>query len=158
MRTTPVCTVFDIMAARGDFRSNRANIESLDDQMRPNYRKAEFPMMLYHPEGKTVKTVPAELIATPFGAQKVGEKREIITEVVNSQREADLLIAEGWHTRPSLAALQNPDLPYVPQKTHEDEMSLLRAQLARANSALEDAGVELPAEKPQPMTAPAAKK
>lgn len=96
-------TIYDKMEEDGVFDNNPANAQS------PDYRgPVEYPKMLYHPDGKTRITVPAEIIITPMGPKAVGEKRELLNLVVYTTEEELEAIENGWHLHPSQAMACNP--------------------------------------------------
>lgn len=95
-------TVFDRMTAKGLFRANPANADSVDQFGQPAYQgPVPFPKMVYHPQGKTRVTHPAEMIQTPFGPQLNNEQKALINKIVNNQEELDAALAAGWHEHPS---------------------------------------------------------
>jgi hypothetical protein len=96
-------TVFDRMAAKGIFRANPANIDSVDPMTgQPGYQgPVPFPKMLYHPTGKTRIVVNAEAVNTPFGPTMNNEQRTLITKTVDNELALAAAIAEGWHEHPS---------------------------------------------------------
>lgn len=136
-------TVYDVLEKKGYFRYNPANRDSIDRENRkPNYQKAEYPKMLYEPEGKQRITVPAEIMTTAFGPRKVGEQREIISKIVNSPEEEAELRAKGWHDLPAkaIAAAQDPERPVPPISSEERtrdleaEIQALQAELAQSKA------------------------
>jgi hypothetical protein len=142
-------TIYDAMDARGDFESNPANAIS------PEYKKAEFPKMFYHPLGEEKIVVPAEIIVTPLGPKAVGEQREIINRTVNNEAEEREARSAGWHDHPSKAiAAAGKDAPAV---SSDETIKELQAQLAQMQRALADAqALQLGALRPSGATQPAA--
>ena len=97
-------TVYDMMEAKGVFEANSANPGSRADDGTPLYNgPVEFPMMVYHPMGKTRVLVPGMVEVTPWGPQVNGELKEIIHKVVGSKAELTAALAEGWHRHPAHA-------------------------------------------------------
>lgn len=100
-----IFTIYDLMEKKGVFRINPANRDAYDKDTRQSlYRgPVQFPKMLYHPEGATRVTVPAEVISTPFGPQRVGEQRELVSKIVESPEEETVLKKLGWLDHPAKA-------------------------------------------------------
>lgn len=95
-------TVFDRMAAKGVFRANPANQDSVDANGQSAYQgPVQFPKMVYHPKGASRITVQAEMVATPFGPTMNNQQKEIINKLVNSKVELDEALKAGWHQHPS---------------------------------------------------------
>lgn len=123
------------MEAQGVFDENPANSSS------PDYRgPLEYPKILYHPEGRTRVTQRAEIIATPLGAERVGEIRELITRVANDALEERDLVSKGWHLHPSAAIVAGGgEAPPVVSATREMDLeaqiAILQAQLNMARAA-----------------------
>lgn len=150
-------TIYDMMEDRGVFDNNPANISARDSNGMNIYKRADYPRMLYHPEGKERVTVPAVAIATPFGPQWVGEQKQLIDKIVNSKEEEEKALAEGWHRTPMMAMqarakaegrefvmADNPVDAMGLEK--ENENALLRKQLAELsakNAELENGLAEL---------------
>jgi hypothetical protein len=143
--------VYDVMEAKGIFRSNPYNLGAVDPVSKePIYKgPAQFPMVVYHPKGKERETTKPELMNTPFGPQAVGGQRVMISKIVKNEEELSAAIAEGWHEHPADAIeARNATLPEderipVPPKSSAVELDKLRrdksdleARLARAEAAL----------------------
>ena len=60
---------------------------------------AEYPKMLYHPEGATRVTNPGEEVATLSGVQLRNRQETLITQVVNNKAEEEALLAQGWRKK-----------------------------------------------------------
>src|SRR5271165_2895555 len=95
-------TIYDAMEARGDFDKNPANAGAYDRTSGDMLYQGpvQYPKMLYHPDGETRITKPAEEIVTPFGPKRVGEQREIIWRIVKDPAEEAEWKAKGWHSQP----------------------------------------------------------
>lgn len=92
-------TIFDMMENKGVFEQNTANTTS------PGYVKADYPKMLYHPEGKTRITFAGTSEINPYtgAARMVGQQIEIINRTVNNLAEEKEWLAKGWLTHPARA-------------------------------------------------------
>lgn len=103
MASQNIHTVYDRMTAKGLFRANPANIDSVDPLTGQSAYKGPvpFPKMLYHPTGKRKIVVQAEAVATPFGPTMNNQQSEIINKIVNSEAELKTALADGWHLHPS---------------------------------------------------------
>lgn len=125
-------TVYDAMDAKGVFAANSANASA-----GPNYARQEFPMMLYHPQGAERVTDPGEIIATLMGPKVVGEKRELISIVVDSPERLAEALADGWHKHPAKAnaAAGRASAPM----SSEDRIKELEAQIAAQSAELAEA-------------------
>src|SRR4051812_29729826 len=88
--------------------------------------------MMYHPDGAERIVVPAEIIVTPLGPQRVGEQRVLVTKVVKSESEEKELLEAGWHDRPNKAVAMAKGEPMPLSK--DDEIRQLKAELAAARS------------------------
>lgn len=130
-------TIYDMMEQRGVFAANPANPQSMSKTGQALYRgPVAFPKMLYHPEGATRISVPAEMISTPFGPQRVNEQRELITLLVNDAEEETKALAAGWHTHPARAIAarieaEGGDMSAVPAMSSETRMRDLEAEIER---------------------------
>lgn len=134
-----IFTIYDLMEKAGMFRSNPANIDSIDKATRVSLYKGpvQFPKMLYHPKGETRITVPAEIISTPFGAKMVGEQKELISKIVESAEEEAVLKHLGWHDHPAKAIhAGGGEAPSISSSEQiaslESEMAALKKQLQEA--------------------------
>lgn len=122
-------TIYDMMEDKGVFEANPANADSRDSQGLPLYKgPVQFPMMVYHPEGAERITVPGEIIATPMGPRKVGEQKQLINKVVNSDAELADALASGWHKTPA-AAIATRNGEAIP-KTQSETIQDLEAKIA----------------------------
>lgn len=133
-------TIYDAMEERGEFAKNPANREAMNEDGTSAYRRAEFPKMIYHPEGKERIVAPGEPVATVFGPKMVGEQRELINKIVNTQEELDAAIAEGWHLRPGDAIAKRTGEAPPPQSAQERIEQLERdLALEKARGAIAEA-------------------
>lgn len=142
-------TIYDVMEEKGLFESNPANVNSRDGNGMAIYKKADYPRMLYHPEGEHKITRPAEPIATPFGPKMVGEQTELINVIVQNEAEEAEFLKKGWHRLPILALRagakkRGETLPEIPtdtvdavrieaelkDKAQREELEALRAKIA----------------------------
>jgi hypothetical protein len=138
-------TVFDRMAAKGLFRANPANIDSVDPLTgQPAYQgPVKFPKMVYHPGGKTRTVVQAELVNTPFGPTRNNEQKELINKVVSNEIELKAALADGWHEHPSdavAAGFTKEDIEagaVPPPKGAATRITSLEAELAAMKKELE---------------------
>lgn len=137
-------TVFDRMAAKGIFRQNPANADSIDPATgQPGYAgPVPFPKMLYHPNGKTRITTQAEVIATPFGPKAINEQRALITMTVNNEAELAKALKDGWHEHPSdsvAAGFTEEEIAagaIAPPKSAASRISTLEAELEKMRKEL----------------------
>lgn len=139
-------SIYDAMEDAGYFAVNPANRESRDTEGQPLYKgPVEFPKMLYHPLGEEIITVPATAENTPFGPRMLGEQRELISKIVNDEREETTLLAEGWHPHPAgaitayneRAKIEGLPLKAVPAISSEGRERDLRHQIDALNAELE---------------------
>lgn len=130
-------TIYDMMEEKGVFEANPANPDSRDVNGMSIYKKAEFPLMLYHPDGARRVMVPGEIIATPMGPRKVGEQTALINKTVNSEAELEAALAEGWHRSPhdALRAANGE----APLKSQEDTIRELEEKIASLQLAKNEA-------------------
>ena len=145
-------TIYDVMDHKGVFDTNPANPQSVNQDGESIYSgPVEFPKMLYHPEGLTRITVPAEMIVTPMGPKLVGEQREIIHRVVNSRVEEESLLAQGWHQHPARAISAAGGT--APEMSPSQTIDSLQAQIERLQ-ALVSASQLVPSVALPPIQAP----
>lgn len=145
-------TIYDAMEARGDFAKNPANTCSVDPVSGvSNYKRQEFPKMLYHPDGAERVTRPGEALATPLGVKIVGEQRELVHRIVADEKELNQALKEGWHLSPAKAMKRGAELRgeeflvaensfQAAEMAKQDEVAELRrkiAELEEQNAALE---------------------
>jgi hypothetical protein len=141
MARTRRFTIYDVLDEKGYFDSNPANPGSRDNEGDSLYSgPVEFPKMLYHPEGATVVTVPAEVIVTPLGPKSVGEQRELVSQIARNASEEAKLVAEGWHRHPADAVRAGGGV--APPKGASDTIADLQAQIARLQQQANDQGAE----------------
>lgn len=157
-----IFTVYDMMEKKGLFRLNPANRDSQDPQSRENLYKGpvQFPKMLYSPTGEYSVIVPAEIISTPFGPQRVGEQRELVSRVVTTKQEEAVLKKLGWLDHPAKsidAGLTDADraagkaAPAISSDVRvndlEAQLEALKAELAQAKSMAKPTGEQTEADK-----------
>lgn len=94
-------TIYDVMDKKGVFDANPANASSPEHEDFKRRGQTEYPKMLYHPDGETRITVPAEIIVTPLGPKEVGQQRELIHQVASNEIEELELLKAGWHEHPA---------------------------------------------------------
>lgn len=130
-------TVYDMMEAKGVFEANSANPGSRADDGTPLYNgPVEFPMMVYHPMGKTRVLVPGMVEVTPWGPQVNGELKEIIHKVVGSKAELTAALAEGWHRHPAHAiSAGGGEAPQISADTRIADLEAKIAQLEAERKA-----------------------
>lgn len=105
-------TIFDVLDRKGYFDSNPANAQSTSNEGEPLYTgPLKYPMMFYHPEGEEHILVPGTYEQTQNGVQFLGEKKEIIWQLVESEEKEIELRGLGWHDHPAkaMAAAQELD-------------------------------------------------
>lgn len=122
-------TIYDVMEKKGVFKLNPANISS-KEYVGP----VSYPRMLYHPKGELVKVAQGEIIVTPFGPQIVGERWDLVTQVVNSAEEEKVLLKDGWHTHPARAIEASGKK--APAVSSEARIKELQETLARTQAEL----------------------
>jgi hypothetical protein len=137
-KTRRIHTIYDVMDEKGVFESNPANFGAIGPEKNSIYKKAEYPKMLYHPEGAKRVLVPAVAETTPFGPQWMGEQREIINRIVGDEAEEKHWRGLGWHDHPARAmAAAGDEMPEISSDTRVNELQSkidgLLAELARAN-------------------------
>ena len=131
-------TQFDMMDAKGIFAANAANVTSHDPHTGQSLYKGpvQYPMMFYHPEGKTRVTVRAEQVNTPYGPTMNSEQRELISRVAGNAAEAAVLRKLGWHEHPAdaiaagLTDEQKAAGVVPPPKGAENRITTLEAEKA----------------------------
>lgn len=117
-------SIYDVMEDVGVFDSNPANVSS------PEYKKAEYPRMFYHPMGEEKITRPAEIVQTPIGPQAVGEQREMIYALANDEEEEKKFRLEGWHDHPAAANIAAGRKPGFNVKSQAQRIADLEKELA----------------------------
>lgn len=152
-RRSNIHTVFHAMEEKGVFERNPANADSRDQTTGESLYKGpvKYPMMLYHPQGAEKITVPAEIIVTPMGPQRVGEQRQLVYKVVASAEEEAALRALGWHTSPANAVrarlkIEGKDLGLAPPKGSDETIADLNAQIAALQAEKADREAKMLAE------------
>lgn len=128
-------TIYDAMDARGDFDRNPANAGAYDRVSGEVIYSGpvQFPKMLYHPDGETYVTKPAEEINTPFGPKRVGEQREIISRIVATPDEEKVWKAKGWHNHPRGAVIAAGG--DAPPPSYEEQIADLKAELEKMRAS-----------------------
>jgi hypothetical protein len=136
-RRSNIHTVFHSMEEKGYFERNPANVDARDQTTGESLFKGpvQYPKMLYHPQGAEKIIVPAEIIVTPMGPQRVGEQRQLVYKVVSSEAEEAALLAAGWHSTPGAAVrvrlkIEGLDPGLAPPKTADETIAELNAQIA----------------------------
>lgn len=129
-------TIYDMMEDKGIFDENPNNAQS------PKYKgPAKYPRMVYHPEGAEKVVQKAEILKQPWGVERVGEQKELISKVVENEEEFEQALHDGWHDHPakSIAARPGIDPALVPRiggaeqiSALEDQIRQLQAQLAES--------------------------
>lgn len=130
-------TIYDVMEARGVFDSNPANVQARDPDGLSLYVKQEYPKMMYEPEGKERISVPAEVINTPYGPQRVGEQRQIICQEVKNSAEEEKLRKLGWHDHPAKAIAAGGG--EAPEISSAEQIESLKVKLAAVQQELDAA-------------------
>ena len=128
-------TVYDAMEAKGLFEANPANQSSSE------YKRQDFPKMLYSPTGEMKVIVPAELITTPLGPKFVGEQRELISKIAADAEEEAKLLSEGWHLHPARAIAAGGGV--APLMSSDQRIQELEAQIAKQQLELGEARANL---------------
>lgn len=133
-RQKTVFTIYDVMEANGEFEKNTANVVARDPVtgISTYAGPVEYPKMLYHPTGEERVVVPAEIIVTPLGPQRVGEQRILVTKTVRNAEEEKELLEAGWHDRPNKAVAMAKGEPMPLSK--DDEIRQLKLELAAARA------------------------
>lgn len=142
-----IFTIYDMMDKKGVFSLNPANRDAQDPVTRENLYKGpvQYPKMLFSPTGEFRVTVPAEVISTPFGPQRVGEQRELISRVVSTKQEEAVLKKLGWLDHPAKsidAGLSDADRAAgkaAPAISSDVRVNDLEAQLEAMRRELEQA-------------------
>ena len=135
-------TVYDAMEAKGLFEANPANQSSSE------YKRQDFPKMLYSPTGEMKVIVPAELITTPLGPKFVGEQRELYLFEERAGEEApyERLLGDAMAALDHAIAL-HPD--HVVALLHRGQLlyqlKRFEASLAAFSQAKERAQIFIPA-------------
>lgn len=131
-------TVYHQMEEKGYFEANPANRDGRNPTTGESTYEGpvQFPKMFYHPQGQQKVTVPAEIVVTPLGPQRVGEQKELIFQIAKNQAEAEALQAAGWWDHPGKAIrarlqLEHPGMTVVgPELGPEEKIRELEAELA----------------------------
>jgi hypothetical protein len=155
-------TVYDVMEAKGVFEKNPANIGARTEQGATLYNgPVQYPKMVFHPQGEERIIVQAEIITTPLGPKAIGEQRELIYKIVNSESEEEQALKDGWHSHPSEAiAASGKDAPSTGAAQTIAELERQIALLKRQKDALESrrpvpAAVAAKPLVPNPLSRPA---
>lgn len=132
-------TIYDRMAEEGAFASNPANVDCDPELAGTAYTRADYPKMLFHPQGEERIIVSGEDIMTPFGPKHVGQQRELIWQTVATPAEEKRLRADGWHLTPHAAlaiAAQADDTRQVPPASPVQVMDTQAARIAQLEAQL----------------------
>lgn len=90
-------TAYDAMDAAGVFKGNLANRQS------KQFKKAEFPKMVYHPQGERRVTTKGRREYIGGEWMLLGQQTAIVDKIANDAREYEELRAAGWHDHPAKA-------------------------------------------------------
>lgn len=152
-RRSNIHTVFHAMEEKGIFERNTANVDARDQTTGESLYKGpvKYPMMLYHPAGAEKIIVPAEIIVTPMGPQRVGEQRQLVYKVVANEAEENALKSMGWHSSPANAVrarlkIEGKDMGLAPPKGSDEMISDLNAQIAALQAEKADREAKVMAE------------
>lgn len=139
-------TVYDRLAAKGEFSKNPANDGARDPLSGETLYKGPvpYPKMMYHPEGKRRQTSPSVTVPGPAGPTVIPAQSELITKVVNNKVEFEEAKLAGWHDHPSdsyWASLTEEERMYVerPAKSAQTRINTLEQQLEDMRKELEEA-------------------
>lgn len=137
--TDNIFTIYHLMEKAKVFSQNPANIGAQDSRTRESLYKGpvEYPKMLYSPKGEYRITVPAEIISTPFGPQRVGEQRELINKIVESKEEEAVLRHLGWLTHPAKSIHAGGG--EAPPMSSGEQIKTLEEQIAQLTRQLQEA-------------------
>lgn len=124
-------TIYDAMEQNGVFASNPANPGARDNDGNNIHQFAEYPKMLYHPEGEERVVVPAEIVMTPLGPRENNEQKELIHKVVNSSEEEKVLRAEGWLGHPAEAMRVRVEAFIAASNLTEKQQKVLLASIPK---------------------------
>lgn len=114
-RRRQIFTVFDKLEQDGYFESNPANPDSRGPQGQILYKgPVKFPRMVYHPQGLEKIIVAAIPQMTALGPKMMGEQRELISKVCETETEYTEAKAAGWLDTPAESIAKRPAQP-VPQ-------------------------------------------
>ena len=152
MARNKMFTVYDRMEEKGIFDANPANTSARDPVTGEGMYKGPvpYPKMLYSPKGETRIMVPAEVVNGPYGPERHGEQRQIISVIVNNAEEERKYLDKGWHTHPSdaIAAAGGE----APPKGSADRISQLEAQIAQLQREKAEVGTAIaPSTRPDPF-------
>lgn len=92
-------TIYDALDAQHYFDTNPANQDSRDPTSGTSLYQGpvQYPRMMYHPQGVERVVVRGERVKIGDEWMTVGEQKEIIYRIVNSEAEEKAAVAEGWH-------------------------------------------------------------
>lgn len=98
-------SIFDALESKGYFDLNPANAFSRDHEGTALYQgPVPYPKMLYHPQGEEKVLVPGAWEQDKAGrSQYLGEQRELINQIVETEAQHKVAAAEGWHDHPAKA-------------------------------------------------------
>ncbi len=130
-------TIYDVMDEKGVFDSNPANMSARDASGLSIFKgPVQYPKMFYHPEGLLRQTSPGEILATPLGPKKVGEQWAIETKIAETEAEAKVLKASGWHEHPADAEAARMGVAPPQKVMTPQEIDEMRAANARMTEQL----------------------
>ena len=168
MRAVQRHTIFDIMEAKGVFRSNPANAGSVAADGTQLYKgPVPFPRMVYAAEEEII--VPGVWEDTKQGVKLLNEQRAIKSKVVENQGEFEAALVAGWYDHPAKAlgaiiqanrAAGIEDRRSVPtvsaQETldsYKKEIEELKAKLEKAEELAKISSLPSPEPKPRGLSA-----
>lgn len=140
MRNDNIFTIYDLMEKAGMFRSNPANIDSIDKGSRRSLYQGpiQFPKMMYSPNGETRITEPGQVVMDEYGKpQRVGRQTELVSKIVETPEEEAVLKHLGWHNHPAKAI--HAAGGEAPPMSSDEQITSLEAQLVALKKQLEEA-------------------
>lgn len=136
-RRSNIHTVYHVMEEKGYFERNTANRDARDQVTGESTYKGPvaYPRMMFHPQGAEKIIVPAEIIVTPMGPQRVGEQRQLVYKIVQDAAEEASLKALGWHSKARFAVrarmqIEGKDPGMAMPLSKDDKIADLAAQIA----------------------------
>ena len=139
MKTNRVYSIYSEMEHKGVFSHNPANMNSFDKETGQSLYDGpvQFPMMLYHPQGKTEIITPEIKIAGRNGPEiETPEQRSLISLTVTDATEYNRAREEGWHEHPADAIAASGKTP--PLKGATDTVNRLENEIDRLKGLLKD--------------------
>lgn len=139
-------SVYDLMDAKGVFKSNPANAGATTQHGVPIYRgPVKYPRMMYHPTGEEQVVVPEKRDTNAFGHVTITPAvKEVKYILIYSAEEERQVVEAGWHFHPAAAieAANDPKRP-VPPRSSVARVVDLEDELARKTQELEEARAQL---------------